>query len=492
MVAFLMDSVYKGYPFGALLFWRTREKLRHERQLGAFRLPEHDPDYPIDYVLDGQQRLTSLFGVFQSELEPDPAVDWNDIYFDLSADPGAQESQFVALEVSQVDQRRHFPLMTLFSSVEYRKATSAFGNGDVVRLDEMQAQFKEARIPVELLQTEDRTKVAIVFERINRTGVPLDTLQLLTAWTWSEDFDLQNEFEELKEELEPFGFAGVGEDSNLLLRCCAAVLAGDASPSTLVQLKGSEVRARFPEIINGVKGAIDFLKTQIKSETLENLPFSTLLVPLSVFFAGDKFIKLDSRQRTKLLRWFWRCCFSRRYSSGVLRNLREDIEAISALRNNKPTTLGDFPVLVTKEFFANTTFRINSVNSKTFVLFLAQHTPRSFVSGSPISLERVLRDYNRSEFHHIFPRAFLSKLGVSLKDQNALANFCFLSKTDNITLGGAAPSEYRGHMPKDTTQVTAILNSALCPKSVFEDDYKKFIKERALILEAAANELLEG
>jgi uncharacterized protein with ParB-like and HNH nuclease domain len=63
MVAFLMDSIYKGYPFGSILLWRTKEQLRFERKLGPFALPERDPDLPIDYVLDGQQRLTSIFGV---------------------------------------------------------------------------------------------------------------------------------------------------------------------------------------------------------------------------------------------------------------------------------------------------------------------------------------------------------------------------------------------------------------------------------------------
>jgi uncharacterized protein with ParB-like and HNH nuclease domain len=58
-VAFFMDSLYKGYPFGSLLFWRTRQPLRTERKLGPYELPPGDPDYPIDYVLDGQQRLTS-------------------------------------------------------------------------------------------------------------------------------------------------------------------------------------------------------------------------------------------------------------------------------------------------------------------------------------------------------------------------------------------------------------------------------------------------
>ena len=276
-VAFLMDSIYKDYPFGSLLLWRTREQMRHERQLGPFRLPDRDPDYPLDYVLDGQQRITSIFGVFQTDIPPDPAVEWADIFFDLSADPDAQESQFLALRPADIDLRRHFPLSTLFRPVEYRRATEPFGDPDLLRIDDMQARFKEARIPFQLLTTEDRAKVAIVFERINRMGIPLDTLQLLTAWTWSEDFDLQREFEDLREELEPFGFGGVGEDSNLLLRCCAAILARDASPSALVRLRGTEVRERFEEIVNGVKGAIDFLRANLKVQTIANLPFSTIL-----------------------------------------------------------------------------------------------------------------------------------------------------------------------------------------------------------------------
>lgn len=330
MVAFLMDSIYKGYPFGSILLWRTREQLKHERQLGPFALPDHDPDYPINYVLDGQQRITSIFGVFQTEIEADPAVEWANVYFDLAADPDAQESQFVALNADQVDPRRHFPLDTLFRAVEYRRATEAVGDQDLVHIDEMQARFKEARIPYQLLTTENRAKVAIVFERINRMGVPLDTLQLLTAWTWSEDFDLQREFDDLRDELEPFGFGGVGQDSNLLLRCCAAVLTQEASPTALVELRGAEVRARFREIVNGLKGAIDFLQNNLNVETVANLPFSTILVPLSAFFAnaGNEFIQITNEQRARLVRWFWRSCFSRRYSSGVLRNLREDIRAM--------------------------------------------------------------------------------------------------------------------------------------------------------------------
>ncbi|MGC4003631.1 MAG: DUF262 domain-containing protein [Pirellulales bacterium] len=305
-VAFLMDSIYKGYPFGSLLLWRTKQQLRFERTLGPFTLPERDADYPLDYVLDGQQRLTSIFGVFQNDLNANVNINWADIYFDLAADQHAQESQFVALNTDDVDLRRHFPLKSLFSPIAYRRATEQLSENDIIRVDEMQARFKEARIPFQLLATEDRPRVAIVFARINQSGVPLDTFQLLSAWTWSEEFDLQREFDEVRDELAAFGFAGVGEDSDLIMRCCAAVLAGDADPSTLVNLRGSDVRMKFEEIINGVRGAIDFLKTNLNVHTLANLPFTTLLVPLAVFFAipGNQQLRVNDLQRRRLIRWF--------------------------------------------------------------------------------------------------------------------------------------------------------------------------------------------
>jgi len=64
-VAYLMDSIHRRYPFGSLLFWRTKEKLKVQRDLGPFKLPEPKMDYPIDYVLDGQQRVTAIFGSFK-------------------------------------------------------------------------------------------------------------------------------------------------------------------------------------------------------------------------------------------------------------------------------------------------------------------------------------------------------------------------------------------------------------------------------------------
>lgn len=488
-VAQLMDSIYKGYPFGALLFWRTRAELKTERDLGPFRLPPRPEDYPIDYVLDGQQRLTSIFGVFQSELKPTGKADWVDIYFDYRTNADAQESLFVPLAPSEVDPDRHFPLNVFFDAAKYGPAFRALSDSVTPKIDDLYSRFKEADVPVQTFTTDDRAGVAIVFERVNRLGVELDTLQLLSAWTWSDDFDLQRRFEELSEELEPFGFKGVGEDVTLLLRCCAAVVDGDASPKTLVSLNGSKVREQFSHVVNGIKGAIDFVRRELQVEKLDNLPHSTLLVPLTVFFAtpDSKSVKLSEDQRLTLLRWFWRACFSARYGRVVQRNLQVDVEEVIKLKEGAPSKLDDISVQVDDRFFLENNFNLNAVSSKTFVLLLAQEHPLSLVSGSPVDLSVALQAYNRNEFHHLYPQAYLRTRKVPTDRQSRLANMCFINAIDNKVLGGEAPSRYRSRISSQKD----ILKRALCPADeLFADDYDKFLKARARMLLGAANALI--
>jgi hypothetical protein len=492
-VAYFMDSLYKGFPVGSLLFWRSKNQLKIEKKLGPFVLPDREPDYPIDYVLDGQQRITSIFGVFQTELKPEEAQDWTRVYFDYQAEANAQESQFSVLaSEDKIDRTRHFPLNVLFNSVAYRKATEGLGEDSVQKIDKLQERFKEVTIPVQTFSTDDKKTVAIVFERVNRKGVPLDTLQLLSAWTWSDEFDLQQKFEELASELEPFKFDELGADTNLLLRCCAAVMARDASPDTLVDLNGDEVRARFDEVVNGIKGAIDFLRTNLEVQSLENLPYQTLLVPLSVFFAvpGNRLAGYNDAQRKTIVRWFWRTCFSRRYSSGVLRYLKTDIDEFSKLRGAAPSTLDQITTNIDANFFLQNDFRVDTVNTKTFVLMLANKKPLSFVSGAPISLAEVLKDSNRNEFHHLYPRSCLKQGNYDGVKQNALANFAFLSKADNIHLGGDCPSVYRQKMPGEPT-IGQILKGALCPASLFNDNFETYLHERATLLTDQATKLME-
>ena len=155
---------YKQYPIGAVLLWRTREKLLTEKRLGKFELPEPVKDYPIDYVLDGQQRLTSLFSVFQTELRVEEDRDWMDIYYLIGSAAEKQKTSFGVLRNEDVNRNKQFSLNILFDTVKYRKATKEYDDETIEEIDNLQAIFKETVIPVQLMESDDKENVAIVFE----------------------------------------------------------------------------------------------------------------------------------------------------------------------------------------------------------------------------------------------------------------------------------------------------------------------------------------
>ena len=122
---------------------------------------------------------------------------------------------------------------------------------------------------------------------------------------------------------------------------------------------------------------------------------------------------------------------------------------------------------------------------------LAYMRPISLVSGLHVSLQLVLKDANRNEFHHLYPRAYLKQIGIKDESEiNALVNFCFLSKTDNNRIGGSAPSVYKDKLTTDAVELNAILNSSLIPDSLFADNFEEFVKDRSEKLLSFANGLV--
>ncbi len=122
--------------------------------------------------------------------------------------------------------------------------------------------------------------------------------------------------------------------------------------------------------------------------------------------------------------------------------------------------------------------------TKTFILLLAQNQPLSFLSGQPIKVDKVLAKPNRTEYHHCFPKAKLKTL--SGDEVNMLANFAVISSADNKKISAKMPSEYRKLMPQDASK---IMDRAAIPESLFEDNYQRFVHERAELLVGWLNEV---
>ena len=444
--ALLMDSIYKGYPFGSILVWRTRNKLKTERKLGSFDLPEPVADYPIDYVLDGQQRITSIFSAFQTEIkndEEDPEH-WLPIYYVFNTASNAQDSKFQALQSSDVDPDIHFPISSFFSPLGFAKLHRDLPEDKIEEIVDVQSRFSGVLIPVENFTQEDRASVAIVFERVNRQGVKLDTFQLLSAWTWSEEFDLQHQFRELSDELEDFGFDELGADNDLMLRCVAAILKTDPSPTSLIDTNGATVRDQFPVVIAALRRAVDFLRDQLHVRHIKFLPYPGILVVLGAYFAAKKRASVSSAEQAALLRWFWRTSFMHRYSGNPYRNILTDVIDAKQLANTGSSNLDNIVVSMSTDFYLERQFNPRYVATKTFILQVAAKSPRLFISGSKIHLNEVLAEPNRREYHHCYPKAFLARLEEGPDyPSDRIANFAFLSRNENNEISDRAPPRTR-------------------------------------------------
>ena len=109
----LMDSIIKGYPIGTFIFWKTKERLRSIRNIGGIELPEPTPGDFVYFVLDGQQRLTSLFASLKGitvKRENGIGDDYSKMYVDLEAD---EDSQLVVLDIENRKDKSYIKLKDL-------------------------------------------------------------------------------------------------------------------------------------------------------------------------------------------------------------------------------------------------------------------------------------------------------------------------------------------------------------------------------------------
>lgn len=490
-VSYFIDSIYKGFPFGSVLLWRTKHPLQTERNLGPYKLPNNDPEYPIDYVLDGQQRITSIFGIFQSSLIPENNQDtaWTNLFFEINS---TDSVPFRYLEnTEKYDKDNFFPLKYVFDSPRYRQITRNLEEDIAKKIDDLVDKFTKATIPIERFETEERKYVAIVFERINKQKVDLEIFDLLSVWNWSEDFDLQEKFQKISEDLEQVGFKNINDD--LILKCCSAVIMKSCQPEAFMEIPGSEVRQKFNEIRTGIFRSIDFLKAELNIFSLKLLPMENILVVLTAFFASSEKQPppIPQEQYQIIKHWFWRSCFSQRYARGGAKITDIDLAEVQKLKNGDPNQLVDINLSIDEDYFIKNVFNMSSIATKTFILLLAQNQPLNFIQGTKISLEEVLSQGNRKEFHHIFPKAYLKRVDAKYRDEqiNCLANFSILARTDNNKIKDNPPSQYLNEMPKNQQELEKILTSHFCSIQMSNDDYNSFLTFRASLLLSKAKDL---
>ncbi|MFI5990810.1 DUF262 domain-containing protein [Streptomyces sp. NPDC051362] len=485
----LLDSVSRNYPIGSILLWQSTEQLASERTVGGLAVGEQRHGYPVNYILDGQQRLASICGALHWEPQDDPQSLWNVIY-DL------EQQEFRHADTLDDPPAHVMPLRLLSDGFEFADRASKAGSAELQeRAKALYNRFSNYQIAVITLRGMPSSEVAKVFERINSTATPLTVVDLMRAATWSPEFDLKDEIDELLGVLDRKRYGRV--DTKTMLRTISAAADFGFSRDDMNRMRDlsrEELERAVESAGEAAKLAVDFLTTQIRTPRANALPYYNQFAVLVEIFR--RLPKPTAAQFDAIERWFWLTASGEYFKGWNSRQMADDREAVRAFARSESADIEVGAGLPRSVLWRRSQFRTTNAPSKLLGLLLAEAHPLDLRHGRRIDTDRALSWQNDKEFHHFFPRAFLKRQGLGQNRANVCANLIMLSSVTNIYISDQPPSVYLKDLceTQGTATIRTRLATCLVDDAAFDaaqrDDYEGFLQARSETLHQRLMQLI--
>lgn len=539
----LIASLSLSYPIGAVMFLEAGGVPFKPRLFAGVQL--QPAPKPKTLVLDGQQRLTSMYLSLRSG-QPVPTrtekgADIRRLYFlDMAKclDPDADREEAVIsvpeslqvtsdfgrkvdLDVSTPElqyAQRLFPVALLFDIQGFMTWESGFSAHHQFGAEAMQfmqkfrneiwLRFQQFKVPaIELTQDTPREAVCQVFEKVNTGGVTLTVFELMTATFAADEFNLRDDWDARRERLTAKHDVLEAVDGTSFLtaitllasyrRHLAQKTAVSCKRADVLKLDLADFKALEAALELGFKRAAELLAEE-KIFDERSLPYATQLIPLAAICAhlGERTTLHGIKQ--SLLRWYWSGVLGELYGGANETRFAMDMQDVVAWVDG-----GTEPRTVRDANFAPT--RLLSLQSrlaaayKGLAALLMKHGGRDFVSGTPIDLNTYFN--NAIDIHHIFPRAWCEKQKLPKDKWNSVINKAPLAAGTNRFISGDSPSVYLGRIQKakqvPQSSLDEFLASHVIPVAALrEDDFDAFIRLRAgallTLIEAATGKTVSG
>ena len=483
----LIDSILKGYPIGTFIFWHTNERLRAVRSIGGQLFPKVGEHDPVDFVLDGQQRLTSLYAcIYGCEVERENGQidDFKNIVVDLCA---SGDEQIVWADASKLESDRCISVSELHKgqSTVFRKFSEDLHS----RIDEYRVRITAYQYSVIQLSRVPLGVATDVFTRINTTGKSLDMFEIMVAKTYDEKegFDLLEKWVELKDSLGDANYETVAPVT--ALRTVALIADQNCKKEHILDMPKKDFISNWDKARDAIERAVDHLRSTGLAPVSRLLPYDSLVVSFAYFFSRQR---MATPRQTELLEdFFWRVAFTSRYSSSVESKLAEDIGHMESFLGEEESDYGHgWGVSTSPDYIINNGgFATGRAYIKAILCLYARQKPRSFNNHSRevIIDNSWLKQINSKNYHHFFPRSFLKGQKVEKEKANHILNITIVDDFLNKNIIGArSPSEYMDKFRAENSQLADTMRTHLIPDldgfGVFENDYDKFLKQRAKIV----------
>lgn len=507
----LIESICQNFPAGSLL----RIKNSHgfffvPREVEA--APKLDGHMPSYLVLDGQQRLTSLYQALYGVGSHGYFIHLGGLLegLDLEDCVFYERQKRATKKYGKPEQQAQsltFPFARLFGGgggfedwldhiLEHRPEKGDERKELKRKIRDLRDQWirpvEDYEFPmVTLAEGTSAAAVCTIFETLNRTGVKLSVFDLLTARFWPEDLRLRDLWEQAQEEY-PI-IAEFEVDPYYVLQSVALLTA--KSPSCkrgdVLDMKKGQIAEGWRHVVTGLASGLQMLRDDCGVIIPKWLPYNTIVVPLAATFAHirDASGPATSAARDKLKRWFWCSVFGQVYERAPNSQSAKDFGELKRWLGGgePPQSIQEFSF--DADSLRQTTPRQRAVYRGVMSLIL-RYEARDFHSGKKITANMILEE--KIDDHHVFPQKYLAetkgKVSPALRD--CVLNRTLIDKSTNIRISKRAPSDYlaeiRGAI-KDA-KFDKLLRSHLLPPTsdspLMCDNFEEFLQHRqALIYE---------
>lgn len=485
----LLDSILKGYPIGTFILWQTDERINDIKNVGNLEIPDTPDGVKVQYVLDGQQRITSLFAAYLGaniqKVGEKKITDYGSIVVNLDEGLDENEDQIITESATGEVSTSLSDVLNFMNRMT--DIQDKYTDEEFKKIYDYSRAFDTYDFSTVVLRREDIDSAIEVFTRINTGGQTLTLFEIMSAKTYDETqhFDMQENWNRFLEELREVKYEGVS--SGVMLSLLALVLSRtkECKRKTILALDKQSVIDSWDDAVSAIKDSIDYFRTTYRIPVSQLLPYDSLLVPFAYFFYLAK-RKPDGDQRGYLEELFWRVSLSSRYSSSTESKLAQDIKRVDLILEGKRPDYSDIKVqLDSPETLIDTNFRAGNSYCKAILCLLAYQEPKDFQDDARVILDNSwLKVASSKNYHHFFPKAFLKN--TSTFNSNSLVNITFVSDHLNKRkIGAKPPSEYIVDFQDENGDMDKTLNSHFISLEGFgveSDDYDVFLHARAKIL----------
>ena len=530
----LWDSIYKFYPLGSILVWKTSLKLQNHRSIGGHLIA--DPTFErseYQYLLDGQQRttslLTSLYGGkiegmngFDPSLYIDLTIESEDetddesykkrfLYWDeiddkdgkLRVNTGRSKKYTEGLIVKLYDVKENFETVQ-GKIVEHPDVNQKYNHPYWVELRRVQQVLTNYRISFIELKGIKVSEVCQIFERINQAGKPLDIFDIVVAKTYRVGNDLQKGFY-LRDLISDFRKINNSRFMQLddfdYLQILAIIIREQIADSGIYNITNrylNDIKTEFIEEIwekatRAILKTFDFFENTLNLKSPQLIPYRYFYLTIANYFYDN-----ENPNYNFLKRYFW---FNAFHNSDLLSNTMDINRHIQQLDAEKKEDIENFDrFLIDRQTLRNASYSSKGRISRAVLALYSYKLPKDWkYTDRLVNADNLFISTDKPNLHHIFPTNYIAQNpGKNRLDNNSLMNIAYLTQLTNLEISDRNPIDYIRDYDKNPDFVN-VLESHLLPYQLLEwvkmedmpeDACDQFIERRIdLIIQELTNQL---